>query len=104
MRPGAPSARSTSPGPAHARLFRLRDVVLDRGDSSLAERWRRLTTSDHLYYMCTKWFADGDVHKYFSPCETPYDAFITFMNVLQDLEQQVTPANAAAAATTALAV
>jgi len=39
--------------------------------------------------MCTKWFADGDVHKYFSPYETPYDAFVTFMNVLQDLEQRV---------------
>ena len=50
-------------------------------------RWRRLTTSDHLYYMCTKWFADGDVHKYFSPYESPYDAFVAFMNVAQDLEQ-----------------
>jgi len=39
----------------------------------------------------TKWFADGDVHKYFSPYETPYDAFVTFMNVLQDLEQRVAP-------------
>jgi alpha-amylase len=89
---------------AHARLYRLRDAVLDQGDSSLAERWRRLTTSDHLYYMCTKWFADGDVHKYFSPYETPYDAFITFMNVLQDLEQRVASGSTAAAATTALAV
>jgi alpha-amylase len=44
--------------------------------------------------MCTKWFADGDVHKYFSPYESPYDAFIAFMNVAQDLEQSVaeTPA------------
>ena len=37
------------------------------GDPGLVEAWRRLTTSDHVYYMCTKWFADGDVHKYFSP-------------------------------------
>lgn len=76
---------------AHARLYRLRDAVLDVGDPVLTERWRRLSTSDHLYYMCTKWFADGDVHKYFSPYETPYDAFVTFMNVLQDLEQRVAP-------------
>ena len=89
---------------AHARLYRLRDAVLAAGDPDLAERWRRLTTSDHLYYMCTKWFADGDVHKYFSPYETPYDAFITFMNVVQDLEQRVTPGHTGAAVTAALAV
>jgi len=42
-------------------------------------------TSDHFYYMCTKWFSDGDVHKYFNPYETPHQAFITYMNVLNDL-------------------
>ncbi|MGH7703119.1 MAG: hypothetical protein ACREMO_08490, partial [Gemmatimonadales bacterium] len=45
--------------------------------------------SDHVYYMCTKWFADGDVHKYFSPFDSPYDAFVAFMNATQDLEQAV---------------
>lgn len=72
---------------AHERLYRLREAVRDTGDADLLARWRRLTTSDHLYYMCTKWFNDGDVHKYFSPYATPYDAFVTFMNVCQDLEQ-----------------
>ena len=47
--------------------------------------WRRLTTSDHFYYMCTKYWADGDVHKYFSPYDSPYDAYITFMNVLDNV-------------------
>jgi alpha-amylase len=46
--------------------------------------WRRLQTSDHFYYMCTKWFSDGDVHKYFNPYGSPYDAYINFMNVLAD--------------------
>lgn len=72
---------------AQRRLYGLRPAVLASGDPWLVESWRRLTTSDHLYYMCTKWFADGDVHKYFSPYESPYDAFIAFMNVAQDLEQ-----------------
>ncbi len=72
---------------AHARLYRLRDTVLATGDADLAEAWRRMSTSDHFYYMCTKWFADGDVHKYFNPYATPYDAYITFANALQDLEQ-----------------
>ncbi len=47
-----------------------------------------LTTSDHLYYMCTKWFSDGDVHKYFSPYASPHDAFIAFMNVLDDVDRR----------------
>ena len=55
------------------------------GTPGLLETWRRLSTSDHLYYMCTKWSSDGDVHKYFSPYRTPHDAFLTYMNVLDDL-------------------
>ena len=53
--------------------------------AELIETWRRLQTSDHFYYMCTKYFADGDVHKYFSPYESPYDAHILYMNVLADM-------------------
>jgi len=59
------------------------------GDAGLVDAWRKLTTSDHVYYMCTKWFADGDVHKYFSPYQGPYEAFVAFMNVLEDLSQRV---------------
>lgn len=55
----------------------------------LLETWRRLLTSDHYYYMCTKYFADGDVHKYFNPYDSPYDAHIAFMNVLADLSRRV---------------
>lgn len=58
-------------------------------DIDLIHDWRRLTTSDHFYYMCTKWFSDGDVHKYFSPNHTPYEAFTHYMNVLHDLRQRV---------------
>jgi len=74
---------------AHRRLYRLAPAVRACRDTGLLEQWRRLTTSDHLYYMATKWAADGDVHTYFSPYDTPYDAFIAFMNVMQDLEQRV---------------
>jgi alpha-amylase len=51
----------------------------------LLEDWRRLTTSDHFYYMCTRYFADGGVHAYFNPYESPYDSYINFMNVLDHL-------------------
>jgi alpha-amylase len=80
---------------AHERLYAMRPAVLATGEEALIDRWRRLTTSDHVYYMCTKWFADGDVHKYFSPWESPYDAFVAFMNVLEDLEQQIRAARPA---------
>ena len=63
-----------------------------RGEPAWIETWRRLSTSDHLYYMCTKWFSDGDVHKYFSPYASPHDAFITFMNVLDDFARRSTAA------------
>ena len=63
--------------------------------------WRKLSTSDHLYYMCTKWFSDGDVHKYFSPYDTPHDAFIAFMNVLDDLARRVARAPVRARSTSA---
>ncbi len=43
-----------------------------------------LQESDHFYYMCTKFFSDGAVHKYFNPYDTPYEAFINYMNVLSD--------------------
>ncbi len=70
---------------AQRSLYELREPVIATGDERLLEDWRRLTTSDHLYYMCTKWFQDGDVHKYFSPYESPYEAHIAFMNALADV-------------------
>lgn len=73
---------------AHDRLYALRDRVLASGDAKRIETWRRLSTSDHFYYMSTKWHADGDVHTYFNPHATPYDAYISFMNVMTDLERR----------------
>lgn len=66
-------------------LYRLEESVKGADDPELLEDWRRLQTSDHFYYMCTKYFADGDVHKYFNPYDSPYDSYINFMNVLDNL-------------------
>ena len=66
-------------------VYKLEEEVLATGDEKLISDWRKLQTSDHFYYMCTKWFNDGDVHKYFNPYNTPYEAFIAYMNALQDL-------------------
>ncbi|MFB6181910.1 MAG: glycoside hydrolase family 57 protein [Candidatus Magasanikbacteria bacterium] len=70
-------------------IYQLEDKVLSVENDKIKEDWRRLQTSDHFYYMCTKWFEDGDVHAYFNPYETPYEAFTTYMNVLKDLEYRI---------------
>lgn len=71
-------------------IYSLEKQVMATEDSELIEQWRKLQTSDHFYYMCTKWFNDGDVHAYFSPYESPYDAYIAFMNALSDLQLRIT--------------
>lgn len=70
-------------------LYGLSDPIIKTGDLSLIEDWRKLQTSDHYYYMCTKWFNDGDVHAYFSPYDSPYEAYISFMNVYHDLKYRL---------------
>ncbi len=70
-------------------IYQLEKKVISTRDERLIENWRKLQISDHFYYMCTKWFADGDVHKYFNPYDSPYEAFISFMNAAKDLELRV---------------
>lgn len=70
-------------------LYALEHDVLHSGDVGLIGDWRRLQTSDHVYYMCTKYFNDGDVHAYFSPYESPYEAFLNYMNALRDVRYRV---------------
>jgi len=67
-------------------LYRIESQVKQAGDEKILEDWRKLQTSDHFYYMCTKYFADGDVHKYFNPYDSPYDSYINFMNILGNLK------------------
>jgi alpha-amylase len=71
---------------AISALYELQDQVLGSDDQQLISDWRHLQTSDHFYYMCTKWFNDGDIHAYFSPYKTPYEAFMNFMNIYQDIK------------------
>lgn len=70
-------------------IYELERQVAASLDPALVRDWRRLQTSDHFYYMCTKWFADGDVHKYFNPYETPYDAYLSYMNAVKDLKARI---------------
>jgi len=76
-------------------LYRLERKIKNTGDEKLIADWRKLQTSDHFYYMCTKYFADGDVHKYFNPYDSPYDSYINFMNVLGNIQVRCTKKAAA---------
>lgn len=74
---------------AARRIYALEEQVLKTENKDLIDVWGKLQTSDHFYYMCTKFWSDGDVHKYFSPYDSPYDAYIYYMNVLADFETTV---------------
>lgn len=73
---------------AFDNLYSLEAKIRSCNDEHLLRDWCYLQTSDHFYYMCTKFFADGDVHKYFNPYESPYDAFVNYMNVLTDFSMR----------------
>ncbi|MBQ3453213.1 glycoside hydrolase family 57 protein [Candidatus Saccharibacteria bacterium] len=70
-------------------LYALRTRVMATKDDSLITDWRYLTTSDHPYSMCTKYWHDGDVHAYFSAYASPYESFMFFENVLRDIEYRL---------------
>ena len=69
---------------AFNKLYSLVEKLSIIDNADLWADFGRLQESDHFYYMCTKFFSDGDVHKYFNPYDTPYEAFINYMNVLSD--------------------
>jgi alpha-amylase len=69
---------------AFNRLYSLIDKINKCEDKRILSDWKYLQSSDHFYYMCTKVFSDGDVHSYFNPFDSPYDAYINYMNVLSD--------------------
>ena len=74
---------------AMSNLYSLRDRIYKTKNEKLIDDFRKLTTSDHAYYMCTKYWNDGDVHAYFSAYDSPYDAFMYFLNILHSLEYRL---------------
>lgn len=74
---------------AISALYGLENAVISSGNDWLIADWRKLQTSDHFYYMCTKWWSDGDVHAYFSPYESPYIAYMNFINAYHDIKYRL---------------
>jgi alpha-amylase len=71
---------------AYDKLYQLKDQMKNCENSVMLKDWDYLQTIDHFYYMCTKFFSDGEVHKHFNPYSTPYEAFINYMNILSDFK------------------
>ncbi len=74
-------------------IYNLEEDVMRSGDDDIIRDWSRLTTSDHSYYMYNRYTTDGDVHAYFSPYQSPYDAFLYYMNVVRDMRYRVMGVN-----------
>ncbi len=74
---------------AHETIYSLLKLIKKKKRDDLLPTARMLTTSDHFYYICTKYFQDGDVHKYFSPYDSPEQAYIYYLNALADLEEKL---------------
>lgn len=74
---------------AFTKLYAMKEKLAKLKDSDYDYVWNFLQTSDHFYYMATKWLSDGDVHSYFNPYDSSYDAFINYMNVLSDFQIEV---------------
>ncbi|HIW51893.1 MAG TPA: glycoside hydrolase family 57 protein [Candidatus Alistipes excrementipullorum] len=74
---------------AFSKLYALKDKVKALKNKDFDYVWNFMQTSDHFYYMATKWLSDGDVHSYFNPYGSSYEAFINYMNVLSDFEIEV---------------
>ena len=70
-------------------LYKLEAPIKAKGEPQILADWRRLTASDHFYYMATKHWADVEAQKYFSPYESPYDAYINFMNILDNVQSRL---------------
>ena len=80
---------------AFSKLYALKDKVKALKSADYEYVWNFMQTSDHFYYMATKWLSDGDVHSYFNPYGSSYEAFINYMNVLSDFQIEVEKALAA---------
>lgn len=74
---------------AHSSLFKVSGIMETCTDAALTRDWNYLQASDHFYYMSTKWFSDGNIHRYFNPYGSPYDAFLNYMNILSDFHIRV---------------
>jgi alpha-amylase len=73
----------------YTTLHRLEPLIKEADDGEFLRLWRDFQTSDHLYYMFTAGGGPGEVHSYFSPFESPMDAFVAAQTLLNDFEARL---------------
>jgi alpha-amylase len=73
----------------YTSLRRLEPFIKEADDAEFLRLWRDFQTSDHLYYMFTAGGGPGEVHSYFSPYESPMDAFVSAQTLLNDFEARL---------------
>jgi len=71
---------------AFDNLYELANRMDVVSDMDLRKDWNYIQSSDHFYYMCTKYFSSGEIHNHYNPYDSPYEAFINYMNVLSDFK------------------
>lgn len=74
---------------AFEKVYFLSEKVTRLNDEAISSLWGKLQSSDHFYYMCVKQLSDGEVHRYFNHYNSPFEAYITYMNVLTDFEMRI---------------
>ncbi|MCK5628309.1 hypothetical protein KAI12_02475, partial [Candidatus Bathyarchaeota archaeon] len=80
----------------HTSFQRLSPLIKESNDKGFQRLWRYFQTSDHLYYMFTAGGGPGEVHSYFSPFQSPIDAFIAAQTSIFDFENRLRIATLAA--------
>ena len=73
---------------AFEKLYKLAERVKQTPDPKVQIDWKYMQTSDHFRFMSTKFYSTGRRTPY-NPYESPYDAFINYMNVLSDFSMQL---------------
>jgi alpha-amylase len=73
----------------YTNLQRLEPLIHEADDPEFLRLWRYFQISDHLYYMFAAGGGPGQVHSYFSPYESPVNAFVAAEMALHDFENRV---------------
>ncbi|MFW5887088.1 MAG: glycoside hydrolase family 57 protein, partial [Bacteroidota bacterium] len=66
------------------KLYSLTPKIRQCNDPKILKDWELLQCSDHFRYMNTQFTSDGNERACFSPYDSPYEAFINYMNILSD--------------------
>lgn len=74
---------------ALSKLYGLAERIHMASDPLLKIDWQRLQDASHFFFMATKYYSNGAVMGKQSPYDSPYEAFMNYMNILSDFIERV---------------